>query len=425
MAGPRRLTGSPAPSGGGPTLRAYRSPGDLATVVRLMLAGWLGLGVAALVGDLRLLLGRAEVVGSPFDAALALLGPGLGVAFVLWTSRVYRNLPALGADEPRFRPVWAVLGWFVPVVSLWRPKQLIDDAWRIGDPDLPPTMTPRWRGRPVSSLLHWWWGLFLVSTLLASATLLLADPAVVLVVGSAARVLRIVDAVLAALVVDRLGRRQDRRFAVLAGAAQDRRPLEGTPGRRWWAATVASAVVLGAAAASLSPSPVAVDGPPTFRRVYGITVPVPTGFAVAEEGPGDGGPTRDEGVIIAHRDGLLRAEGVAVYWLRGSVRWNLDGDDVALWMGRLSPSGADGFEPVGGGTLLLAGIPARYRTFTVDLGPFRAGGAYAVAGVEVPGCGRSFLLVAYEEGGGGVSGAVSRLVETAASLRCEPVGPSA
>jgi Domain of unknown function (DUF4328) len=108
---------------------------------------------------------------SYLDSVSRLKGMGIGalltllicaVTFVIWTRRAYRNLPAVGAAQ-RFRPGWAVGGWVVPVLNLWRPKQVINDIWRAGDPDAPSMLTTaRYEHMPVPRTITLWWALFLI-----------------------------------------------------------------------------------------------------------------------------------------------------------------------------------------------------------------------------------------------------------------------
>ena len=111
-------------------------------------------------GDLYLWIGAVQ-------AAWFLVTAGLWLA---WFRRAYLNLPALGARRLRFRPWWAVGAWLVPVFSLFRPKQVLNDIWRASDPDLPPEQGDTWRRRPVAELLGWWWLSFLASVLVRSIT---------------------------------------------------------------------------------------------------------------------------------------------------------------------------------------------------------------------------------------------------------------
>jgi hypothetical protein len=76
-------------------------------------------------------------------------------AFCMWTHRVYRNLPALGARGLRYTPAWAV-GWlFVPLVNLVVPFFVFSEIWRHSIPA--PTDSAGQRGQRVSPLLVGWW----------------------------------------------------------------------------------------------------------------------------------------------------------------------------------------------------------------------------------------------------------------------------
>src|SRR6266545_3160987 len=122
------------------------------------------LGDTWLVG---LLEGRAPQPGPASGFAL-----GVGVVqalwflvsaalFLAWFLRAYANLAPLGARRLRYGHWWTVGAWVLPVFSLFRPKQLLNDIWRASDPDLPPDMGDRLRQRPVGPLLGWWWMTFL------------------------------------------------------------------------------------------------------------------------------------------------------------------------------------------------------------------------------------------------------------------------
>jgi hypothetical protein len=90
--------------------------------------------------------------------------------FLAWFRRAYTNLAPLGARRLRYGRWWAVGAWVLPVFSLFRPKQLLNDIWRASDPDLPADIGDRWRHRPVAPLLGWWWMAFLASILVRSVT---------------------------------------------------------------------------------------------------------------------------------------------------------------------------------------------------------------------------------------------------------------
>lgn len=91
---------------------------------------------------------RLGVVG--LVQAVALIG--CVAAFLLWFSHSYAALP-----QRRWRSGWAVWSWFIPILNLFRPKQIANDLWRAGGSE------------DVSPLLHWWWAVWLLSNFLTNS----------------------------------------------------------------------------------------------------------------------------------------------------------------------------------------------------------------------------------------------------------------
>lgn len=82
------------------------------------------------------LFGFAAVVG----ILLAINGFLFFVTFVWWFQRAYRNLA-----KRELHPAWAYVGWFVPVMNLWRPKQIANRIWRGS------------LGWELGGCVQWWW----------------------------------------------------------------------------------------------------------------------------------------------------------------------------------------------------------------------------------------------------------------------------
>jgi hypothetical protein len=80
------------------------------------------------------------------------------VTFIRWLSRAYRNLDAVARGTRRHDHGWAIGAWFVPILNLWRPKEIINDVWRSGGTQPPP-------------LLAIWWGGFIISNWLSNIAL--------------------------------------------------------------------------------------------------------------------------------------------------------------------------------------------------------------------------------------------------------------
>jgi uncharacterized membrane protein YgcG len=91
-----------------------------------------------------------------------------GIAFLLWFSRAYRNVIAMGIRNPRYGTRWAVISWFVPFANLVIPKKASNDIDRGSDPEMA-YGDPNFAERPVSPLLHWWWAAWLIAGVLDRA----------------------------------------------------------------------------------------------------------------------------------------------------------------------------------------------------------------------------------------------------------------
>jgi hypothetical protein len=83
--------------------------------------------------------------------------------FIWWLRRATANLPSLGCEDIRYGTGWAVGGWFVPILSLWRPYQVAAQAWRGSDPDLPTPSSRHWRNAMVSPIVPFWWTVYVIA----------------------------------------------------------------------------------------------------------------------------------------------------------------------------------------------------------------------------------------------------------------------
>ena len=85
------------------------------------------------------------------------------IAFCMWIHRASTNLPPLGVHDQRFSPRWAVGWWFVPIMWLFRPYQVMKEVWKGSYPIQGLVAQAAWRDAPASPLLGWWWAAWLLS----------------------------------------------------------------------------------------------------------------------------------------------------------------------------------------------------------------------------------------------------------------------
>jgi len=109
----------------------------------------------------------------PIQGVVGMLQAGLdfvtGIVFLKWVYRAYRNIQGFGAEGLRFSPGWAVGYYFVPILNLVRPVQVMSEIWRVSqDPQ-------NWLQRRGSWLIGTWWALFLLCSIATHASLELAN----------------------------------------------------------------------------------------------------------------------------------------------------------------------------------------------------------------------------------------------------------
>lgn len=109
-----------------------------------------------------------EIVLTPYDVASFVRFPLMVLALIVtsvWLLRARQNVTSLRPHVLQTRsPAWVVLGWMVPVVSLWFPFQVVRDIRR----ETSGAWTPPGFGT--------WWALFLVTIIIDGVLGALAAP---------------------------------------------------------------------------------------------------------------------------------------------------------------------------------------------------------------------------------------------------------
>jgi hypothetical protein len=110
------------------------------------------MGEIILASDLLSLL--MAIIQAPFTIFL-------GVIFLRWIYRANANLHILSSESMEFSPGWSVGWYFIPIANLFKPYQAMKEIWKIAH-----------RGRPSnSSILGWWWFLWILSILIGRIAL--------------------------------------------------------------------------------------------------------------------------------------------------------------------------------------------------------------------------------------------------------------
>jgi hypothetical protein len=134
---------------------------------------------------------------------------GSAVAVPMWMHRAYRNLPALGAQALRWSPRWAAGGWFIPFANFVIPFLVMRELWHhSGGMPEPPGPRP-------------WWAAFIASGALAYASTvatrsgLAGGSAIASAISLVSTVGYAIAGILLILLLRRITRRQQARYAQL------------------------------------------------------------------------------------------------------------------------------------------------------------------------------------------------------------------
>ena len=91
-----------------------------------------------------------------------------GVAFLKWIHRANVNARGFGAQDMRFTPGWSVGAYFVPIVNLVRPFQVMKEIWQVSSNPM------QWKSERSSPLLRGWWALWLLCGFFGQASFRMA-----------------------------------------------------------------------------------------------------------------------------------------------------------------------------------------------------------------------------------------------------------
>ena len=81
------------------------------------------------------------------------------IFFIMWFRRAYFNLHSLSWHSARHSEGWAAGSWFIPILNLFWPYQIMEDIWRGTQNAIREKF-----GEPQSTdLVGWWWALYLIN----------------------------------------------------------------------------------------------------------------------------------------------------------------------------------------------------------------------------------------------------------------------
>ncbi|MEV6191682.1 DUF4328 domain-containing protein [Streptomyces sp. NPDC051920] len=132
---------------------SLRSPVALGTITAVLLGLVITTDLFAVWADYKLYDGRDYRAASFSAFAERVQVPVLlftGMVFLIWFRRVRINAEVFLPSGHTWSRAWVIGSWFVPILNLWRPREIMMEIWDASRP----AGTPSWRGL---GLVNAWW----------------------------------------------------------------------------------------------------------------------------------------------------------------------------------------------------------------------------------------------------------------------------
>lgn len=164
-AGSEAVAPPPLPT---PAYSYVKNPTRLTAFVEVMLWVSIAMHCVSIISDL----GQIALLSAPFTVAqgetndlrqkVVVVASFVvfiitGIVFLKWVYRAHLNSRGFGARNMTSTPGWSVGNYFIPIFCLFRPYQGMTEVWKVS---LNP---PTWRFQHGSSLIGWWWMLWIAS----------------------------------------------------------------------------------------------------------------------------------------------------------------------------------------------------------------------------------------------------------------------
>lgn len=85
-----------------------------------------------------------------------------GILFICWFRRAYYNLH-LKTDYLKHGEGWAAGAWFVPIISLFRPYEIMKELYTVTNRTLE-IRSPNYAAKNNNAVIGWWWALWIISS---------------------------------------------------------------------------------------------------------------------------------------------------------------------------------------------------------------------------------------------------------------------
>lgn len=92
---------------------------------------------------------------------------GAAITFFAWVKRCYNNIRAFGGHDLSFNQHQVWRGFFLPLLNLVRPYQIVDEAWKVSTPNVNSGNADQWREVGLEPVILLWWFNYLINYVVA------------------------------------------------------------------------------------------------------------------------------------------------------------------------------------------------------------------------------------------------------------------
>lgn len=106
------------------------------------------------------------------------------IIFLLWFKREYHNLHAIN-PKLKYKEAWAIWSWFIPVINLWRPYQIMKEIYIHATTTEKKEIHPEEEEIITTPIIDLWWLLWIASNVLSQVNNRLPETTIIIDLKSA------------------------------------------------------------------------------------------------------------------------------------------------------------------------------------------------------------------------------------------------
>lgn len=154
---------------------------------------------------------------------VSVISIGVLLTVSAWIAQVHVHLGLFSVEGNRYSPTWAAGSFFIPILNLFMPYQMMQELWRASTPQGNLRDKLSWKANADSNLVFWWWAVALLILLVGGAlyvvafqvrpgTPMYAENVAILRIGNVVSgTLGVLDTILLIIVIQQIQKRQSMR----------------------------------------------------------------------------------------------------------------------------------------------------------------------------------------------------------------------